>query len=576
MGLSLKPPLIIHRKIAWLLVFLIVSSALVSWLIYIGKAGIEETNARMNQTYELIGTFRQINNTISEAEADAYRYQTSGDPAAAQRLGAARDTLDQQLKTIQQLSAQSHDQEKNITLLGSYLATNRSNAKPLLATMIREETAVLETRKRLNDKANDLMAKGLVLGRIAGFLFMAIILIQLNKDLSRRKKMQEDLVIAMQAAEEARLQQEQFLANMSHEIRTPMNGVKGMTDLLLATPLSDKQQEFAGVIKNSVDNLLVIINDILDFSKIKAGKLTLEKIDFSIPEALSGTAALFEHRLKEKGLTLRTELDPEVPVMVNGDPYRLNQVLINLLGNAIKFTEQGEIRIQVAAQMHGEREVRILFTVSDTGIGIAEDHLPYIFDSFSQAGRDISRLYGGTGLGLSICRQLLHLQGGDIDATSKTGAGSVFHFYIPYGYSAVSIMERPGPESRPDYKKRLSGKRFLVVEDNEVNQKLIDHVLKRVGGDTELAGNGREALASLKGGNVYALIIMDLQMPEMDGYATTRAIRSELGLQTPIIAMTATATDSEELQCLQTGMNAYMTKPFEFDELYRKIDSLIS
>ena len=576
MGLSLKPPLIIHRKIAWLLLFLIVSSALVSWLIYIGKAGIEETNARMNQTYELIGTFRQINNTISEAEADAYRYQTSGDPAAAQRLGAARDTLDQQLKTIQQLSAQSHDQEKNIALLGSYLATNRSNAKPLLATMIREETAVLETRKRLNDKANDLMAKGLVLGRIAGFLFMAIILIQLNKDLSRRKKMQEDLVIAMQAAEEARLQQEQFLANMSHEIRTPMNGVKGMTDLLLATPLSDKQQEFAGVIKNSVDNLLVIINDILDFSKIKAGKLTLEKIDFSIPEALSGTAALFEHRLKEKGLTLRTELDPEVPVMVNGDPYRLNQVLINLLGNAIKFTEQGEIRIQVAAQMHGEREVRILFTVSDTGIGIAEDHLPYIFDSFSQAGRDISRLYGGTGLGLSICRQLLHLQGGDINATSKTGAGSVFHFYIPYGYSAVSIMERPGPESRPDYKKRLSGKRFLVVEDNEVNQKLIDHVLKRVGGDTELAGNGREALARLKGGNVYALIIMDLQMPEMDGYATTRAIRSELGLQTPIIAMTATATDSEELQCLQTGMNAYMTKPFEFDELYRKIDSLIS
>ena len=576
MGLSLKPPLIIHRKIAWLLLFLIVSSALVSWLIYIGKAGIEETNARMNQTYELIGTFRQINNTISEAEADAYRYQTSGDPAAAQRLGAARDTLDQQLKTIQQLSAQSHDQEKNITQLGSYLATNRSNAKPLLATMIREETAVLETRKRLNDKANDLMAKGLVLGRIAGFLFMAIILIQLNKDLSRRKKMQEDLVIAMQAAEEARLQQEQFLANMSHEIRTPMNGVKGMTDLLLATPLSDKQQEFAGVIKNSVDNLLVIINDILDFSKIKAGKLTLEKIDFSIPEALSGTAALFEHRLKEKGLTLRTELDPEVPVMVNGDPYRLNQVLINLLGNAIKFTEQGEIRIQVAAQMHGEREVRILFTVSDTGIGIAEDHLPYIFDSFSQAGRDISRLYGGTGLGLSICRQLLHLQGGDINATSKTGAGSVFHFYIPYGYSAVSIMERPGPESRPDYKKRLSGKRFLVVEDNEVNQKLIDHVLKRVGGDTELAGNGREALARLKGGNVYALIIMDLQMPEMDGYATTRAIRSELGLQTPIIAMTATATDSEELQCLQAGMNAYMTKPFEFDELYRKIDSLIS
>jgi signal transduction histidine kinase len=447
--------------------------------------------------------------------------------------------------------------------------------KALLTSMGAEETNLLESRKRLNQIANSRTAWGLVFGRIGGFLFVVIILIQLNKDITRRKRTQEELIIAMREAQEARHLQEQFLANMSHEIRTPMNGIKGMTELLLGTPLSDKQQEFAGIIKSSVNNLLVIINDILDFSKIKAGKLSIEKIEFSISDILTGVAAIFEHRLRKKKLTLRIGLDPEVPVRVIGDPYRLNQVLINLLGNAIKFTDRGHVHIGVTLQKRSDREVIVLFTVADTGIGISEDHLPFIFDSFSQAGRDISRLYGGTGLGLTICKQLLHLQGGDITATSKVGAGSVFNFYLPYGYSYAAEMEKPGPETPQDYSQLLAGKRFLVVEDNEVNQKLIDYVLKKVGGSTELVGNGVEAISLLQEGAVFELIIMDLQMPEMDGYETTGIIRNDLHLQTPIIAMTATATEGEQLQCLESGMNDYMTKPFDFDELYKKIGRLL-
>jgi signal transduction histidine kinase len=605
MRLTLKPSIIIHRKITWLLLFSIISLALVSWLIYLSKRNIEETDFRINRTYDIIGTVQRITNSVSESGAEAFRYLEGGDQAAGMRLRASHETLDQGLESLQRLTRDNRDQQDNIILLRKYILEKKSfedslytreavtpgdgegiagrlheddlnnTIKALLASMAREETNLLERHKSLNEIANSRTAWGLVFGRIGGFLFVVIILIQLNKDITRRKKTQEELVIAIKEAQEAKHLQEQFLANMSHEIRTPMNGVKGMTELLLDTPLSEKQQEFAGIIKSSVNNLLVIINDILDFSKIKAGKLSIEKIDFIISDILRGVAAIFEHRFKKKGLTLFIDLDPEIPTRVIGDPYRLNQVLINLLGNAIKFTDQGQVHIRVTLQKRSDREVIVSFIIADTGIGISEDHLPYIFDSFSQAGRDISRLYGGTGLGLTICKQLLHLQGGDITVTSKAGTGSTFSFYLPYGYSDVPEVEKLSPGILQDYTLFLTGKHFLVVEDNEVNQKVIDYVLKKAGGSTQLVSNGVEAIKHLKDGRVFELIIMDLQMPEMDGYATTRIIRDDLRLQTPIIAMTATATEGEQLQCLQWGMDEYMTKPFEFNELYKKIGRLL-
>ncbi|HEY6902604.1 MAG TPA: ATP-binding protein, partial [Puia sp.] len=394
-------------------------------------------------------------------------------------------------------------------------------------------------------------------------------------DMTERFHHQEQLVAAIQEAQNAKGMQELFLANMSHEIRTPMNGIQGMTDLLLDTSLTPQQKEFAGIIKRSVNNLLVIVNDVLDFSKIKAGKLAIEKIEFRLKDVLDNIKAMFDHRMEKQNLRWDIESDPDIPAVLRGDPYRLNQILINLVGNALKFTETGGIRIKVTLQERNPKQVDIAFAVVDTGIGIPEAGLPHIFDHFSQAGLDISRRYGGTGLGLAICQQLVQLQGGDIRVSSREGQGTTFDFHLPYEY------EEEQPANTPvavlaDYGSALRGKRFLVAEDNEVNQQLIDHVLKRGGGEVQLAGNGEEAVGFLQSGERYDLIIMDLQMPVMDGYTATRCIRQELQMPIPIIAMTATALVGEQLRCFEAGMNEYMTKPFEFTELYKRILTLLS
>jgi PAS domain S-box-containing protein len=397
-------------------------------------------------------------------------------------------------------------------------------------------------------------------------------------DITERVQYQHQLIAATREAQSAKSMQEQFLANMSHEIRTPMNGIQGMSDLLLDTPLSDQQREFAKIIKRSVNNLLVIVNDVLDLSKIKAGKLAIEKIEFRLKDVLENARVLFDHRIAKKGLQLLVETDPEIPEMLKGDPYRLNQVLINLIGNAIKFTDKGWIRVEVKAQERCSNQVNLLFSISDSGIGIPEASLPFLFEHFSQAGLDISRRYGGTGLGLAICQQLLQLQGGEITVSSREKEGTTFQFRLSYGYSGASETAASTAVVASDkaYRQSLAGKRFLVVEDNEVNQQLIDHVLRRGGGEVRLAGNGEEAIGYLKEGENYDLIIMDLQMPVMDGYAATKYIRQELRLSIPIIAMTATAMSDEQLRCLEVGMSDYMTKPFEFDELYRRIGHQLS
>jgi CheY-like chemotaxis protein len=365
---------------------------------------------------------------------------------------------------------------------------------------------------------------------------------------------------------------------MSHEIRTPMNGIQGMTDLLLDTALTDQQKGFARIIKRSVNNLLVIINDILDFSKIKAGKLTIEKIDFRLKDVLDNVKGIFDHRVKKKGLLLHVTTDAAIPDTLRGDPYRLNQVLINLIGNAVKFTEKGSVQVHVSLQEKQSDTVTLNFSVTDTGIGIPESSLPYIFEHFSQGGMDISRRYGGTGLGLAISHRLLQLQGGNISVKSEEGLGSVFSFGLSYDYNTTEdaiVPVTPVSAVLTDYSQCLAGKRFLVAEDNEVNQQLMEHVLRRGGGEVQLAGNGELAIRFLRQGGDYDLIIMDLQMPVMDGYAATQYIRNELRLPIPIIAITATALIGEQLRCFEVGMNDYMTKPFEFTELYKRIISLL-
>ncbi len=398
----------------------------------------------------------------------------------------------------------------------------------------------------------------------------------IGTDITERVRYEEQLIQAKKIAENAKKLQEQFLANMSHEIRTPMNGIQGMTDLLLETRLNEEQIDFTRTIKRSSDNLLVIINDILDFSKIQAGKLTIERIDFKLDEVVQNIKAIFRHRLHEKKLDFTFEIDKNVPATLNGDPYRLNQILVNLLGNAIKFTHEGGVNVKVSIHKQTHEEAILNFTITDTGIGIQADKINEIFESFTQASAETSRKYGGTGLGLAITRQLLELQKGSISVESKINIGTTFKFSIPYHFSQTNNPEVFATDELKNYRSLLKGRKFLVAEDNEVNQKVIRHVLQKAGGALDIANNGLEAISYLKKSADYDLIIMDLQMPEMDGYEATSYIRNEMNLSIPIVAMTASALKGEKTKCLEIGMNEYLSKPFDVSFLYKRISQLLN
>ena len=393
-------------------------------------------------------------------------------------------------------------------------------------------------------------------------------------DITERVRNSQQLIVAKTEAEEARKMQELFLANMSHEIRTPMNGIVGMTNLLLETSLNRQQGEFANVIRRSADNLLVIIDDILDLSKIKAGKLTIERIDFRLQDVTANIWALFESRILKKGLKFEIIVDPKIPDSLVGDPHRLNQVLINLVGNAVKFTESGSIKVTIRLEKQEHKTAHLLFSVADSGIGIAAEQLPHIFESFSQAGSDITRKYGGTGLGLTICQQLLSMQGGSIDVVSEQGKGTIFSFALPYGCVANPAINPQARKTQQDSQLQFAGKHFLVVEDNPINQQLIEYVIKKAGAEVTPAGHGGEAIEALKK-RTFDIIIMDLQMPVMDGYETTKHLRNAMKLRTPILAMTANALKGEQVRCLEVGMNGYMSKPFEFRDFYSRVASLL-
>lgn len=392
-------------------------------------------------------------------------------------------------------------------------------------------------------------------------------------DITERTIYQRELIEARRVAESAKQLQEQFLANMSHEIRTPMNGIQGMTDLLLGGALTEQQKEFVTFIKRCVNNLLVLINDILDFSKIQAGKLNIEEIAFDPRKIIDNVKMDFAHRVKEKGLVFSLDIDPAIPQTLMGDPYRLTQVLINFVGNAIKFTEKGHVTLGAHVLSKKDNGIVLQVIIEDTGIGIAPQNLESIFESFQQANTNTSRLYGGTGLGLAICKQLVEMQGGTVAVASTLGEGSKFVVNIPYRYAENNMERTRVVNEGVDYYPLLAGKRVLAAEDNEVNKNLLLHVLKKTGITPDIVSNGQEAVDRLKE-REYDVVIMDLQMPLMDGYAATRYIREELRLTVPILAMTATAMKGEITKCLAVGMNDYMAKPFNFTDLYDKLVKL--
>lgn len=408
-----------------------------------------------------------------------------------------------------------------------------------------------------------------------------------NTMLTQIEQQNTVLTLAKEQAESSAKIKEQFLANMSHEIRTPLNGIIGMANLLKDTKLTKMQVKYIENVLNSSNNLLAVINDVLDFSKIEAGKIEFEQLDFDLYSQIEKVVNIITVKAEKKPITIGYHIDKKVPRFIIGDQYRLNQILLNLLSNAEKFTESGSIQLNISALNSDKKLVSLLFQISDTGIGIAEEKIGTIFNSFMQASSDTTRKYGGTGLGLTITKQLVELQGGKINVSSKIGQGSTFQFNLSYKKSLLSKIEdiQEGldleniGESKAGqfFSSNIHKFNVLVVEDNEINQIFMLALLKKQKLNADLAPNGKIALQKIKEKD-FDLILMDLHMPEMDGYETTRFIRNNFEApknNIPIIAITAAAIKGEKEKCFQTGMNDYISKPFKPNLFFEKIMQII-
>jgi signal transduction histidine kinase/DNA-binding response OmpR family regulator len=543
---------------------------------------------------------RELERDLLSAEIKMDRAVATGDTSRLKevdgQLKEARDLLDSvraiasqdsTLRNIQRLSALATEKS---TLHARILDSFRKNGglsmesfraitrrRPLSNEVNTASRSIYESRQRLLDSLSTFTSNS---GRKAQRWNLIMILMVLVSGavlfwyIISRIRQQNQLIRQLDASEkkvrEVSLVKENFMANISHEIRTPMNAILGFANLLKARNRDPELVEFVEAIGQSGENLLIIINDMLDLSKMEAGMMRIESVPFSVRDLMNSVQTMFLGKMDQKGLHFSVVVADSVPDLLSGDPVRLTQILANMIGNAVKFTDEGSIRLEVNNKGMDGDQVSLGFMIRDTGIGIAPEKLPTIFERFRQAEDSITRKYGGTGLGLSIVKELVLLQHGEIAVESEVGKGTTFSFTLPYQLSAAQPVRQASPkETGIDYPD--SGHiRILVAEDNKLNQTLLKHLLTAWRLSFDIVDSGIAALEKLRTGT-YDLVLMDIQMPGMDGYKATRLIRTDLKLDLPVVAMTAHAFAGEREKSLHNGMNEYIAKPIDERELFRII-----
>ncbi|MBI1225975.1 MAG: response regulator [Bacteroidetes bacterium] len=569
----------------------------------------ENSTQQLQDSYDANDLLRNLDHHLVEVESAVRSYIILGDEKYATASEASikkvradivavraffdDSTKEEQLARLQELVEEKIRLHKN--LVDSYRKDGNLAASQMLSNnegaQLRDSIVALTDSLRLyhrdhlgsylvqKTKTSDWLRKISWLSVLAVLLITTFSIYYLTKTARRRylaeqekAEKQQELLLALEETKQSSQLKEQFVANMSHEIRTPLNAILGFSSLLQRTELKENQKEFARSIQTSSENLLAIINDILDFSKIEAGAIRIEHIPFSLPSLLHSVDNMFRYRADEKHLQFGVEADENLPEAVHGDPTRLTQILVNLLGNAFKFTSEGSVKLQVEEQKRENGHVTVRFTVSDTGIGIPLDKQAAIFERFGQATTDTTRRFGGAGLGLTISKQLVGLQGGQIRVESEEGKGAAFIVEIPYEVAEAMTgngKHRPQPNSFKNQQVNI-----LVVEDNPMNSRIVGLLMDDWGFRYDHAENGKIALEKLRH-QAYDLVLMDIQMPEMDGYTAAQHIRQELRLSVPIIATTAHAFAGEREKCISYGMNDYISKPIMEDELMALISRYV-
>jgi signal transduction histidine kinase/DNA-binding response OmpR family regulator len=560
---------------------------------------LTQGNQRLLNELQVQNRLRKLETDILTAESDIRGAVITGQDFQLSDLEANNALVDQELEDIQAglkgqvpqsrlLTLQNLVNEKkafNSSVIQVFHTFGKEAAERIVntnrGTIIRDSIITIATDLENSRQVELARIVGSVEStgrnaRLWGFFITSVALIAVILAfwyITNQGRQQQKMIRALNESEkrskDVAFMKEQFLANMSHEIRTPMNSILGFTNLLRRTELHPTQREYVQNIHSAGENLLTLVNDILDLSKIEAGMMHLEETRFSLRSMVSSVGAMFLEKIKEKGLVFQAHIDKDVPDILCGDAVRLTQILVNLISNAVKFTEAGNISVHVKQSHATANRARICITVADMGIGIAPDKQSAVFERFQQAEAETTRRFGGTGLGLSIVKQLVDLQNGTIHLKSTPGKGSEFIMEIEY---KLPDMAQLYSEALAEQEEQvpLQTIRVLVAEDNSMNQQLIRHLMRSWSIEHVLVDNGIQAVEALKKDN-YSIVLMDIQMPEMDGYTATSVIRNELGLHVPIIAMTAHAMVGEKEKCLQLGMNDYVSKPIKETVLYNII-----